>query len=96
MTDTHYIGKEIITTETQKKTKWTEVTEAKLLKFRKYFILLSALMAVTMVTGIYVHGLNVNSTIDGILALVFLIFSTKCETRILKMKIEKSLQGKLD
>jgi hypothetical protein len=92
MTDIHMIpGTEIPLKHN--KLKWFEVTETKLLSFRKWFLILTGLLTVTMVVDLYIDGgASIRVGMDGLLALLMLVFSTKCETRLLKMRIEKSLE----
>jgi hypothetical protein len=80
---------------TVKKIKMIAVTPKKLMKWRKYFLLLTALFIVTAAIELYSTGASNKVIGEALLAVVMFIFSTKCETLYLKMKMESLLEAKL-
>lgn len=80
---------------TTRKIAFYKPTPEKLLKWRKMFLLLSILFSIALAIDLYIKGgMTTALVIDGAAALTMFVFSVKCETLYLKMKIEESLEAK--
>lgn len=72
-----------------------ELTKPRLLRLRKYFMLFSSLLLVAGVIETYLNGFSASVAIDLGLSAMLLNYSTKCETLILRLRLEEELDNQL-
>ncbi len=86
---------EVITKMKNKFSLRFELTQPRLLRLRKYFMLFSSLLIVAGVVETYLRGFSISVCVDLVLASMLLNYSTKCETLILRLRLEKELDNQL-
>jgi hypothetical protein len=73
-----------------------EMTTARLLKFRKMFLLGTSLLLVAAAVNFYIEkAVSLEVALDLVLATLFFSFSNKCESLLLKQKIDDILCEKV-
>lgn len=72
-----------------------KLTEKNLLVTRKWLMIIAALNILNAGLDFYVSGLTMQVLFSAFVAMMLLVFSNKCETLVLKLRLEKVIEHQL-